>query len=107
MNSDSIHSSVGRVNSRKNGGEPPCLRYFRTPIRQSPRACLSNARGAFGEGGNPSVELPVLEPASIGPRSFNRGNCATCKAHYKQSAGLSSEYLLVQWPPRDRQPERG
>ena len=61
-NGDCGHSSVGRVNSCKNGGEPPCLRHSRTPIRHS------------REGGNPSVELPVLEPTSIGPRSFNRGN---------------------------------
>src|SRR5450756_1271488 len=63
-NSDSGHSSVGRVNSRKNAREPPCLRHSREgqnrcPLLRNPRAVENSSR---------------QHVASIGPRSFNRGN---------------------------------
>src|SRR5450759_4723880 len=35
-----------------------------------PRAFLSNARGAFGEGGNPSLDLSFPHPVSFPPEPF-------------------------------------
>src|SRR5450756_2441211 len=63
-NGDYGHSSVGRVNSRKNAREPPCLRHSREGQNRCP--LLRNPR---------AVENPSRQHvASIGPRSFNRGN---------------------------------
>ena len=57
-----------------------------------PRAFLSNARGAFGEGGNPSLDLSFPHPVSFPPSPFVQGEGCFGRRRESTSPSLAVMY---------------